>query len=60
MTRNSMIFRDLLYIALVVMLVLPGNVMGMNDWMKGLIITIAITVRVWQHIAYYKLTGKIY
>ena len=60
MNRNAMISRDVLYLALIVLVLLPGNIVWMSDWVKGLVITLAITMRVWQHVAYYKLTGKIY
>ena len=51
--------RDVLYLAAAIILLMPNNIM-MSDWLKGLIITLVITMRIWQHVAYYKQTGKIY
>ena len=58
-TRKSLIIRDVLYLVAVIILLMPNNIM-MSDWLKGLIITLVITMRIWQHVAYYKQTGKIY
>ncbi|RCH54593.1 hypothetical protein DJ568_12295 [Mucilaginibacter hurinus] len=60
MTRTSMIFRDILYALMITLLLVPGNVPGLPIWLKVLIIVMAVGMRVWQHVVYYRLTGKIY
>lgn len=59
-TKGALIFRDITYIALVVIILLPTNPLGISVWIKIFIIIIAIAQRIWQHVSYYKVTGKIY
>ena len=59
-SRVSLIMRDVLYGALIVILFLPSSGLIINVWLKVFIIIIAVAQRVWQHVTYYKSTGKIY
>jgi|GEM_PF-1635869 hypothetical protein len=58
--RGMMILRDVMYAALVVILLLPSNPIGVSPTLKIILIVLAIGTRVWQHVNYYKQTGKIY
>jgi len=49
-----------MYAALVVILLLPSNPIGVSPTLKIILIVLAIGTRVWQHVNYYKQTGKIY
>jgi hypothetical protein len=55
-----MILRDVMYTILVVLLLLPVSPVPLSFTVRILIAILAITTRVWQHINYYKATGKIY
>jgi len=55
-----MIFRDVLYAVLVVLILLPSNPLGMKLIVQILLIVFAIGSRIWRHVVYYKRTGKIY
>jgi len=59
-SKGMMIFRDILYTILIVVLLLPSNPIGVNPVLKMLFIVIAVGSRIWQHVNYYKQTGKIY
>lgn len=59
-TKNSLIFRDVLYVVLLAIVFWPGSKVDMALWMKLIIVVLAIGTRVWQHVVYYKATGKIY
>jgi len=59
-TKASLIFRDIMYGILIVVLLLPSNPLRVTIIMKVLAVVFAIAVRVWQHVTYYKQTGKIY
>ncbi len=59
-TKGIMIFRDVLYAIVVALLLLRSNPLGIAPLWKILFIGMAVGVRVWQHINYYKQTGKIY
>ncbi|MDB5005269.1 MAG: hypothetical protein JWQ34_3494 [Mucilaginibacter sp.] len=58
--RGMMILRDVLYAVLVVILLLPSNPIGVASTLRVVLIVLAIGTRVWQHVNYYKQTGKIY
>ncbi|GAA4334114.1 hypothetical protein GCM10023149_41280 [Mucilaginibacter gynuensis] len=60
LTKNSMIFRDCLYALLVAIILWPTSDLKMELWMKIVVVVIAVAQRIWQHVNYYKLTGKIY
>lgn len=60
MSRTSLILRDIMYAVLIVTLLLPSNALGLSLLVKILVIVAAIGVRLWQHVNYYKETGKIY
>jgi len=55
-----MIVRDVSYLILVVILLLPSNPLGIGNVARTLICVFAVAVRVWQHVSYYRQTGKIY
>jgi len=59
-TKTAMIFRDVLYAIVIVLLLLPTNPIDMSMPVRILLIAIAVAQRVWQHMTYYKVTGKIY
>jgi sterol desaturase/sphingolipid hydroxylase (fatty acid hydroxylase superfamily) len=59
-SKTSLIFRDITYTALIIIVLLPSNPIGISNWVKVFIIVVAIVQRVWQHYNYYKATGKIY
>jgi len=59
-SKTSLIFRDITYTILIIMVLLPSNPIGISDFIKVFIIVGAIAQRVWQHFNYYKATGKIY
>jgi small basic protein len=59
-TKTSLIFRDIMYAILIVVLLLPSNPLGVTLLLKVLAIVFAVGVRIWQHVNYYKETGKIY
>jgi hypothetical protein len=59
-SRLSLILRDVLYGALIIILFIPGSGLIINIWLKVVIIIVAVAQRVWQHVTYYKSTGKIY
>ncbi|MCC8425297.1 hypothetical protein [Mucilaginibacter sp. UR6-11] len=58
--RTMMIIRDVMYTILVVLLLLPLSPVPLSLTVRILIAVLAIATRVWQHINYYKATGKIY
>jgi hypothetical protein len=58
--RGMMILRDVMYVVLVVILLLPSNPIGVGSTLRVVLIVLAIGTRVWQHVNYYKQTGKIY
>ena len=58
--RTIMIVRDISYAVLIVILLLPSNPLGISEVPRILICVFAVAVRVWQHIGYYRQTGKIY
>ncbi|TSJ44281.1 hypothetical protein FO440_08925 [Mucilaginibacter corticis] len=60
MTRTMMILRDVAYAILVVLLLLPVSPLPLSLTVRVLIAALAVATRVWQHITYYKQTGKIY
>jgi hypothetical protein len=55
-----MIVRDVSYAILVVILLLPSNSFKLADPLRIILCVFAVGVRVWQHVNYYKQTGKIY
>jgi uncharacterized membrane protein YqjE len=59
-SKGMLIFRDVTYSILVILLLWPSNPLGITPLFKILLIAIAVGVRVWQHVNYYKQTGKIY
>lgn len=59
-TRNSLIFRDVLYAVLIAVILWPGLDSSMSFWAKVLVACCAVAQRVWQHVTYYRVTGKIY
>jgi hypothetical protein len=59
-TKTMLIIRDVLYVIMVVILLLPANPLGLSLTIRIGISVLAIATRVWQHINYYKATGKIY
>lgn len=61
--KGWMILRDVTYAILVVLLLLPGDYNpfpGIELTYKIILVVLAVGVRVWQHVNYYKETGKIY
>jgi len=61
--KTMMIIRDVMYTVLIILLLLPGDLNpfpGINITYKILIAILALGTRVWQHVNYYKATGKIY
>ncbi len=60
MNKLSLIIRDALYVIIIGLLLLPSNPGDLPVWVKILLIVIAIAQRTWQHVVYYKQTGKIY
>ena len=60
MSKLSLIIRDVLYAIIIVLLLLTTNPTNLNIWLKILLIVIAVAQRTWQHVAYYKQTGRIY
>lgn len=61
--KTMMIIRDVLYAIMIVLLLLPGHLNpfpGINITYKILIAFLAFSTRIWQHVNYYKATGKIY
>ncbi|HTH82952.1 MAG TPA: hypothetical protein VL490_08445 [Mucilaginibacter sp.] len=59
-SKITMIVRDVSYLILVVILLLPSNPLGIGNVARTLICVFAVAVRVWQHVSYYRQTGKIY
>lgn len=59
-TRNSLILRDVLYAVLIVLVLMPGSDLANLVWAKVCIVVFGVAQRIWQHVTYYKLTGKIY
>ncbi|MDB4924320.1 hypothetical protein [Mucilaginibacter sp.] len=59
-TKGMLIFRDVMYAILIVVILLPVNPLGLAPLAKILVTVFAIGVRIWQHVNYYKQTGKIY
>jgi hypothetical protein len=59
-TKYTIIFRDVLYAIIIALLLLPSNPTDMSALVKVILIVLAIAQRVWQHVTYYKQTGKIY
>jgi len=59
-SKGVLIVRDILYMILVIVLLLPGNPLGMSSLVRILFVIFAIGSSVWRHIVYYKATGKIY
>jgi len=59
-TKRMLIIRDVMYAVLVVIILLPANPLGVTPLFKILLIIIAVGTRLWQHVNYYKETGKIY
>ena len=55
-----MIIRDVAYAILVVLLLLPVSPVPLSLTVRILVAALAIATRVWQHVNYYKQTGKIY
>jgi hypothetical protein len=58
-----MIIRDVAYVVLITLLLLPGNLNpfpGISLAYKVLIAVLAVSTRIWQHVNYYKATGKLY
>lgn len=58
-----MIIRDVMYAVIIVALLLPGDLNpfpGINFAYKILLSVIGVSIRIWQHVNYYKATGKIY
>ena len=55
-----MIVRDVLYLLLAYLLLQPSNPLKMILVFRILMAVFLIGVRVWQHVNYYKKTGKIY
>jgi len=60
MSKLSLIIRDVLYVIIIGLLLLPSNPTDLNIWVKIALIVIAVAQRTWQHVVYYKQTGKIY
>jgi len=61
--KTMMIIRDAAYAVLIVLLLLPGDLNpfpGINIVYKIIIAFLAFGTRIWQHVNYYKATGKIY
>jgi hypothetical protein len=61
--KGWMILRDVTYAILIVLLLLPGDLNpfpGIELTYKIIIAVLAAATRVWQHVNYYKATGKIY
>jgi len=59
-SKMSLIIRDVLYAVIIVMLLIPTNPADLSMLVRVLLIVIAIAQRTWQHVVYYKQTGKIY
>jgi hypothetical protein len=59
-SRNSIIIRDLLYAAIIVILLVFTKSTDLSVPVRVLLIAIGVASRVWQHVTYYKQTGKIY
>lgn len=58
-----MIIRDVMYAAVIILILLPGDLNpfpGISFLYKILIAVIGVSIRIWQHVNYYKATGKIY
>ena len=62
MTTNKtmLIVRDVMYAILIVIILLPSNPLGLTVLFKIIAVVFAVVVRIWQHVSYYKQTGKIY
>jgi hypothetical protein len=60
MTTKAMIIRDILYAVMVVILLLPLSPVPLSLLIRAGIAVFFIAARVWQHVNYYKATGKIY
>jgi len=61
--KTMMIIRDVTYTIVIVLLLLPGDLNafpGISLAYKILIAILGVAIRVWQHVNYYKATGKIY
>jgi hypothetical protein len=59
-TKGMLIFRDITYAILIILIWLPANPLVIPIIGKALITIAAVGLRVWQHVNYYKQTGKIY
>jgi hypothetical protein len=58
-----MIIRDVVYALVIIAFLLPGDLnpfAGINIAYKILISFLMVSTRLWQHVNYYKTTGKIY
>ena len=55
-----MIIRDVMYAILVVLLLMPVSPLPLSLTVRVGLSILAIATRVWQHVNYYKATGKIY
>jgi hypothetical protein len=58
--KGMMIFRDITYTILIVIVLFPTNPLGLTPLSKILVTIVAVGVRIWQHVNHYKKTGKIY
>jgi len=56
--KYSLIIRDVLYAIIIGLLLIPGT--DLSWLVRTILIVLAIAQRVWQHVVYYKQTGKIY
>ncbi|WP_214072016.1 hypothetical protein [Mucilaginibacter sp. dw_454] len=62
-TKRMMIIRDIVYTILIIAFLLPGDLnpfAGINFGFKILIAFLMLSTRIFQHVNYYKATGKIY
>jgi hypothetical protein len=58
MSKGMVIFGDIFTVLVIVWL--SSNLIGLTPLLKMPFIVIVVGSRIWQHIKYYKQTGKIY
>ena len=59
-TKYKLILIDILYAVVIALLLIPSGPGDLSLLARVLIILLAVSTRVWQHITYYRQTGRIY
>jgi hypothetical protein len=58
--KGNLILRDVLYAIIIGVLLIPTNPGDLSILVRVILIVLALAQRTWQHMVYYKQTGKIY